>query len=198
MEFPNTPSLTTIPQPSWMAPFRNTLTSAASWSVYTDASWKAAHPIQAQALFGLQGTHLGWGALFLSADSPDWCSHILAVQFKIPPTHRALGGTSAAANSAGSWQLSGLEGTHPLGSVRATLSYHRVLAYRSNRDSVRSRRGAPPIWLDSYQSFGAALWLARSQPLRKQALALCTLCEFHWHGENKAVASHSHDPQVSA
>ena len=59
--------------PSWTAPFRSILVAAASWAVYTDASLQTRFPIQAQAVFGIHGSHHGRGALFLSADSPDWC-----------------------------------------------------------------------------------------------------------------------------
>ena len=45
---------------------------------------------------------------------------------------------------------------------------------------------------------GAASWSHRSQPLRKRVQALRTLWDLRWHGENKAVATQSHDPQVSA
>ena len=34
--------------------------------------------------------------------------------------------------------------TPPLGNLRLLLSHHRALAYRSNRDSLRAIRGAPP------------------------------------------------------
>ena len=54
--------------------------------VYTDASWRAVYPIQAQAVFGSLGTHHGSGALFFSADSPGWYLHILAARFEITPT----------------------------------------------------------------------------------------------------------------
>ena len=40
---------------------------------------------------------LGRGALFLSADFPDWCSHLVAACFEIPPTLRALGGSAQVA-----------------------------------------------------------------------------------------------------
>ena len=89
-EFPDTPKLSTPPGPSWMDQLRPHMTSATTWSVYTDASWRAIHPPQAQAVFGLQGSHHGRGAVFLSADHPDWCSEILAVRFDIPPTLQAL------------------------------------------------------------------------------------------------------------
>ena len=68
-----------------------------TWSVYTDASWRAKQPLHPQAVFGTQGTQEGRGALFLSADSPDWCSHIAAIRFEIPPTLRALDGTAQVA-----------------------------------------------------------------------------------------------------
>ena len=78
------------------------------------------------------------------------------------------------------------------------LSLHRVLAYRSNRDSLRHARGAPPIWLDSQQSVGPAAWSHSSHPLRQRVQALRSLWDLRWHGENRAVAAHSSDPQVSA
>ena len=71
-----------------------------------------------------------------------------------------------------------------------------MLAYRANRDLIR--RGALPTWLDSHQSLGAASWSYWSQPVRKRVQALRTLRDLRWHGENKAVATQSHDPQVSA
>ena len=96
-EFPDTPALTDPPRLSWTHSFRPLLASAPSWSIYTDASWRVVHPIQAQAVFGLQGTHSGRGALFLSADLPDWCSAIFAVHFDIPPTLPSLGGSAQVA-----------------------------------------------------------------------------------------------------
>ena len=55
------------------------------------------NPIQAVAVFGLQGTHHGGGALFLSTDTPDLCSNILANRFDISPTLRPRGGTAQIA-----------------------------------------------------------------------------------------------------
>ena len=321
-EFPDTPALVGFTRLSWTESFRPLLVAAPSWSIYTDASWRAVHPIQAQAVFGLQGTHSGRGALFLSADLPDWCSTILAVRFDIPPTLPSLGGSAQVAEliaiqaglrllyelklrgtvysdclgavkkitrrwspghsflEAGaaliassraylsdsihlqwtkghpertdtppaawtrqqwgiyladalaknrdigalphspiptirprtvplhdilldstpldSWQWTGLDRSPPLGNLRAALSHHRVLAYRSNRDSIRNNRGAPPVWLDSHQSVGATAWTPRALPLRKRVQALRTYWDLRWHGENQAVATQSHDPQVSA
>ena len=88
-EFPDTPKLSTLPSPSWMDQLRPHMTSATTWSIYTDASWRAIHPPQAPAVFGLQGSHHGRGAVFLS--------EILAVRFDIPPTLQALGGTAQVA-----------------------------------------------------------------------------------------------------
>ena len=321
-EFPDTPALRALPRPSWTDPFRPLLASASSWSIYTDASWRAVHPIQAQAAFGLQGSHSGRGALFISADLPDWCSTILAVRFDIPATLPSFGGTAQVAEliaiqaglrllhvlnlrgtvysdclgavkkvtrrwstgpsflDAGaalvtsnrsylsdrihlqwtkghpersdtppaawtrtqwgifladaltknrdigslpyspipsirthtltlqdillestpgdSWQWMGPGHSPPLGNLRATLSHHRVLAYRSNRDMIRRGRGAPPMWLDTHQSVGAAAWTPRALPLRKRVQALRTYWDLRWHGENQAVAAHTQDPQVSA
>ena len=78
------------------------------------------------------------------------------------------------------------------------LSQHRVLAYRTNRDRYREARGAPPIWVNSHQSDGPASWLCRSQPLRQRVRALRSLWDLRWHGENRAVAAQTVDPQVSA
>ena len=82
---------------SWTDSLRHSLSRVHSWSVYTDASWRAIHPPPAPSLVGMQGTHEGRGALFLSADSPNWCSSIAAVRFDIPPTLHALGGTAHVA-----------------------------------------------------------------------------------------------------
>ena len=79
------------------------------------------------------------------------------------------------------------------------LSHHQVLTYRSNRDRLRHEHGAPPpIWLDSHQSFGPAAWSRRSQPLHQRVQALRSLQDLCLHGENRAVATRSVDPQVSA
>ena len=45
---------------------------------------------------------------------------------------------------------------------------------------------------------GATSWLSQPRPLRKRVQALRTLWDLRWHGENKAVAGYSLDPQVSA
>ena len=42
-------------------------------------------------------SHSGRGALFLSADHPDWYSNIRAVRFEIPQTLQVLGGTAQVA-----------------------------------------------------------------------------------------------------
>ena len=96
-EFPDLLGPASPPPPTWTDALRHALTREHSWSVYTDASWRALHPPPAQTVFGLQGTHAGRGALFLSADSPDWCSYIIALRFEIPPTLQALGGTAHVA-----------------------------------------------------------------------------------------------------
>ena len=84
----------TLCHTAWSQPLRQSLSPAHSWSVYSDSSRKVATPIQAQAVFGQQGSHLGRGALFLSADLPDWCSDVTALNFEIPLTLRAVGGTA--------------------------------------------------------------------------------------------------------
>ena len=96
-EFSDSLGLPTHPTSSWSEPLRSLLPGGHTWSVCTDASWRAKQALQAQAVFGTQGTHEGCGALFLSADSPDWCSHIAAARFDIPPTSQALGGTAQVA-----------------------------------------------------------------------------------------------------
>ena len=96
-EFPDSLGLPSSLPPSWSEPLRSLLPGGYTWSVYTDASWRAKQPLQAQAVFGTQGTHEGRGALFLSADSPDWCSHLVAASFEIPPTLRALGESAQVA-----------------------------------------------------------------------------------------------------
>ena len=321
VEFPDSPNLTPLTPSTWVDRLPQ-LTTAHSWSVYADASWRLLTPLQAQAVFGLQGSHHGRGALFLSADLPDWCSDITAVCFEIPPALRALGGTAhvaellaiqaglhllstrrlhgtvysdclsavkkitrrwspgqgfqeagaalvsscraylsdaislkwtkghpersahppstwsrqqwgiyladavsqnrdirslphspipilqthsvslhdilSTANPSDSWQWTSPDGSPPLGNLRTLLSHHRVLAYRANRDRIRADRGAPPIWLDTFQSVGPAAWVHRSQPLRKRVQALRSLWDLRWHGENRAVAARSADPQVSA
>ena len=65
------------------------------------------------------------------------------------------------------WQWADQECSPPLGCLRSTLSYHRVLASRSNRDHIRARRGGAPIWLASHQSVKATSWFYHGQPLGK-------------------------------
>ena len=96
-----------------------------------------------------------------------------------------------------SWHWIGPDSAPPLGNLRSMLSYHRVLAYRTNRDRLREDRGAPPIWLDSHQSVGPASWSRCTQPLRQRVRALRSLWDLRWHGENRAVAARAVDPQVS-
>ena len=96
-EIPDTPCLTSSTPPSWVEPLRLCLPSTHSWSLYSDSSWRRATPLQAKAVFGLQGSHHGRGALFFSADLPDWCSDISAASFEIPLTLRALGGSAYVA-----------------------------------------------------------------------------------------------------
>ena len=69
-EFPDHVGTHTLPTPSWPDFLRSLLPRGHSWSVYTDASWQAKQPLQAQAVFGTQGTHEGREALFLTADFP--------------------------------------------------------------------------------------------------------------------------------
>ena len=67
-------------------------------------------------------------------------------------------------------------GLHPpLGNLRLMLSNHRTLAYRSNRDSLRSLRGAPPIWLASHRPIGKMSDPQHAQPLRSRMHTLRTL-----------------------
>ena len=309
------------PPPPWSEPLRSLLPGGYTWSVYTDASWRATRPLQAQAVFGTQGTHEGRGALFLSADAPDWCSHLAAARFEIPPTLRALGGTAQVAEllaiftglsllstlnlrgtiysdclaavkkitrrwTPGSafqdtgaapvtasralltpditvqwtkghpersdsppaswtrqqwgiyvadaltknrdvsilphspipvirihqivlhdllstisphlWHLADNHNAPPLGNLRSMVSHHRARAYRANRDHLRAQRGATPIWTDSHLVASVSPGLQRGQALRRRVQGLRTLWDLRWHGENKAVATHSPDPQVSA
>ena len=315
-EFPDTRNLTESSFNTWVDSLRPFLTSAPSWSIYTDSSWRAITPPPSPSSVRI-------------ARVPQWsrgpvslCFDIRAVRFDIPPTLPALGGTAQVAellainaglqllhslnlsgtvysdclgavkkitrrwstgrsfldagaalvtscrtflserihlkwlkghpersdipptawskqqwgicladalaknrdisslpfspvpilhthsiplhdiltttSPPGTWQLLSPEGTPPLGSFHAMLSHQRVLAYRVNRDLIRATRGAPPIWVDSHQSVGASSWFPRPQPLRKRVQALRTLWDLRWHSENKAVATHSLDPQVSA
>ena len=63
-------------------------------SVYMDASWREAKPISSS--WSTRMTFRS-GTLFLSANSPDWCSQITAISFEIPLTLRALGGSAQVA-----------------------------------------------------------------------------------------------------
>ena len=92
-EFPDTPSLTRLIPLNWVTPLSPLLRTDCSWSIYSDASWREIQPIPAEVIFGIQGSHRGSGALFLSADLPDWCSETLAIRFDIPPTLRSQGGS---------------------------------------------------------------------------------------------------------
>ena len=321
-EFPDSLGPPSPPTPSWSEPLRSLLPGSHTWSVYTDASWRATQPLQAQAVFGNQGTHEGRGALFLSADSPDWCSHFAAARFEIPPTLRALSGTAQVAEllaiylglsllstlnlrgtvysdclaavkkitrrwtpgraflDAGAalvtaarallspditvqwtkghpersnsppinwtrqqrgiyvadaltknrdvstlphspipvlqihqiafqdllstvtpshlWHWADNDNAPPLGNLRSMVSLFRALAYRANRDHLRAQRGAAPIWSDSHLAASATPWLKQGQPLRQRVQGLRTLWDLRWHGENREIASHSPDPQVSA
>ena len=321
-EFPDLLCPTTTTPPSWTDVLRPYLSRDHSWSVFTDASWRAIHPPPAQTVFGIQGTHEGRGVLFLSADLPDWCSSVIAVRFDIPPTLHSLGGTAhvaelraihaglhllhtlklqgsiysdclaavkkitrrwtpgrafqdtgatlvtasralrsdsiklhwikghpersdvlpsswsrqqwgiyiadaltknreigslphspipsirilqiplsdlqATITPAGTWQWADNVGAPPLGNLRSMLSHHRVLAYRVNRDKIRTQRGAPPIWSSSHQALGLTSGIHRGQPLRKRVQALRTFWDLRWHGENQEIATHFRDPQVSA
>ena len=53
-DFPDTPAPMGSPRLSWMNPLRPLLASAPAWSIYTDARWRAVHPIQAQALLNFK------------------------------------------------------------------------------------------------------------------------------------------------
>ena len=78
------------------------------------------------------------------------------------------------------------------------VSHYRALAYRTNRDHLRALRGAPPTWSDTHLVTRATPWLKPGQPLRQRVQGLRTLWDLRWHGENKEIAKHSQDPQVSA
>ena len=45
---------------------------------------------------------------------------------------------------------------------------------------------------------GPSSWLHRRQPLRQRVQGLRVLWDLRWHGENRAIATRSQDPQVSA
>ena len=80
-----------------------------------------------------------------------------------------------------------------------TPTFHaKLLAYRANRGHLRAQRGAAPIWSESHLATSASPWLNRGQPLRQRVHSVRTLWDLRWHGENKAIATHSQDPQVSA
>ena len=59
MEFPDTPNLTPLTPSTWMEMLLPPPSTAHSWSVYADASWRLITTLQAQAVFGLQGSHHG-------------------------------------------------------------------------------------------------------------------------------------------
>ena len=146
VEFPDTPNLTPLTPPTWVDMLHPPPSTAHSWSVDADASWRLITPLQAQAVFGLQGSHHGRGALFLSADLPDWCSDITAVCFGIPPTLRALGGTAHVAE-----HLAIQAGLHLLASRRL-----RGTVYSDCLSAVKkiTRRWSPD---QGFQEAGAAL-----------------------------------------
>ena len=98
----------------------------------------------------------------------------------------------------GTWQWADNDGAPPLGNLRSMLSYHRVIAYRANRDKIREHRGAHPIWSSSHQAKGTTSWIHRGQPLRQRVQPMRNLWDLRWHGENKEIAARSPDPQVSA
>ena len=70
------------------------------------------------------------------------------------------------------WKWRGPDSKPPLGPLCSMISHHCALAYRSDRDHLRSLRGAPPIWSSNDQSVGAATWFPGTQPLRKRVHAL--------------------------
>ena len=96
------------------------------------------------------------------------------------------------------WHWTNNSNMPPLGNLRSTISHYRAIAYRANRDHLRGQRGAAPIWSDSHLATNATPWLKPGQPLQKRVQGLRTLWDLRWHGENKEIASHSQDPQVSA
>ena len=55
-EFPDTPTLSTLPGPSWVDQLRPHISSATTWSLYTDASWRGIHPPPGPS--GLRSTRL--------------------------------------------------------------------------------------------------------------------------------------------
>ena len=59
-------------------------------------------------------------------------------------------------------------------------------------------QGSPPIWVTSHRPVGTMSAPQRKQPLRSRLYTLRTFWDLRWHGENRAVAAHSSDPQVSA
>ena len=67
-------------------------------------------------------------------------SPVPSIQIHSVPLHEILISTPLP----DSWQWVGPEGLPPLGSLRAMLNLQRVVAYRSNRDSLRAARGASP------------------------------------------------------
>ena len=97
-----------------------------------------------------------------------------------------------------SWHWADNNNMPPLGNLRSMVSHYRALAYWANRDHLRMQRGAEPIWSHSHLATSATPWLQRGQPLRQRVQGLRTLWDLRWHGENKEIATHSQDPQVSA
>ena len=96
-EFTDTPSLARSTFLTWTDTPRPLVQNTYSWPFYADASWRAVDPMPVEAFFGIQGTHLGSGALFLSAYLLDWCSDALPIGFDIPPTLLPLGGSAQVA-----------------------------------------------------------------------------------------------------
>ena len=96
-EFLDTPQLTRSTLPAWTDPIRPLLRPSCYWSIYTDASWRAVNPIPVEAVFGIQGSHIGSGTLFLFANLPNWPSETMAIRFDIPPTLHSLGGSTLVA-----------------------------------------------------------------------------------------------------
>ena len=133
-QFADTPQLIRVTPPSWTDSLRSLLLPSCSWSIYTDASWRAIHPIPVEAVFGIQGSHTGRGALFLSANLPDWCSDTMAIRFEIPPTLHSLGGSAQVAEL-----LAIHTGLHLLGLSHRGHENHPPLVSRSG---VHGGRGS--------------------------------------------------------
>ena len=67
----------------------NSTCAGYTWSVYSDASWRAWPPNPPRHK-RTQGTHEGRGALFLTADTTDWCAHIAAQVADLLVIHAGL------------------------------------------------------------------------------------------------------------